>query len=302
MEEVRTVVEDAPAADPQYTLVVALSNPAHVDQIMRTAIDVAADHDGTIRVVNVIHKHAMSPFLLFSEERIKREFAGDQGAVLDQAVALAEEQSIPVSRSLLVGSDVSKAILSVVESADADGLLLGCQERSRPSDIVLGTTVDPLVRRAPCDVFIERVGTTADGMETILMPTDGGPHMEPATDLVGAIARANDAPVTVVSYVPPDATDSERDAARTSVDAVNERLPGVTVDDSVREASIVADAIVDASEDHDLVVLGATREHRFRRRVIGSVAETVGQRTIPPIIIAKRRSEDSLIRRALGRW
>lgn len=302
MNDVRTVVEDAPASDRGYTLVVALANPANVEQLMRTAIDLAADQDGEIRVVSVIHKHATSPFSLFPEERIKREFADDQQAVLDEAVAVGEESSVPVRRSLLVGSDVSDTILAAVDESDADGLLIGWQEQSRPSDIVLGTTVDPVVRRAPCDVFVERVGTTANGVNTILLPTDGGPHMEPATDLAGAAARANDATVTVVSYVPPSATDAERESARANVDAVKSRLGDIPVDGDVRETSTVGDAIVKAAADRDLVVMGATRERRFRRSVIGSVAEAVGQRATPPIVIAKRRSEQSLLGRALPGW
>lgn len=302
MESARTVVEDAPASGREYTLVVALSNPATVDQLMRTAIDLAADRGGQIRVVSVIHKHATSPFMLFPDERIKREFDDGQGAVLDEAVEVAEGSSVPVRRSLLVGSNVSGTLRGVVEETEADALLLGWQDRALPSDIVLGATVDPLVRRAPCDVFVERVGATADGMDAILLPTDGGPHMEPATDLAGAVARANDTTVTVVSYVPPAATETERDAAQARVDGVERSLGEVALDGGVRETSDVADAIVDAATDHDLVVLGATRERRFRGRVVGSVADAVGERAAPPIVIARRRSERSLLGRALQRW
>jgi nucleotide-binding universal stress UspA family protein len=300
--EDRTVLEDDPAEGRPDTVMVALANPDHVEQLMRTAIDLAADNDGQIRVVSVIHKHVTSPFLLFSEERIKREFADDQQAVLDEAVALAEERSVPVKRSLLVGSDVSDTILSTVEQTGADSLLLGWQERSRPSDIMLGTTLDPLVRRAPCDVFVERVGTTSEQVDAVLLPTDGGPHVEPGADLAEAIARSNDASVTVVSYVPRGGTAIEREAAQSHVDAVTERLEGVPVDEHVREAVDVADAIVDAAADHDLVVLGATRERQLRRRVIGSVAETVARRVAPPVVIAKRGAESSLLGRALEGW
>lgn len=290
------------SSERQYTLVVALANPDTVEQLLRTAIDLAKEHDGRIRVVSVVHKHVTSPFLAFSDEHIKREFAEGQHAVVEEGVEIAEAQSVPVESSILVGSNVSEAILDVVVGIDADALLLGWQERSRPSDIVLGTTVDPLVRRAPCDVYVERVGTTVDEMEDILLPTDGGPHVEAATELAGAIARANHASVTVVSLVRPDAEDAAREAARRYVDKATEDLPGVDVDGTVRDVPDVADAIVDAAADHDLVVLGATRERSIRRRVIGSVAESVGRRAESPIVIAKRHSKRSIFSRALGRW
>ncbi|WP_225332939.1 universal stress protein [Halomicrobium urmianum] len=302
MGSAQRVIEDDPAAGREYTLVVAVANPLNVQQLMRTAVDLARDRNGQIRVTSVVHKHVTSPFILFSDDRIKEEYADAQRAVLDEAVALAADASVPVKRSLLVGSDVSDAVLSAVEDADADALLLGWQYQSRASDVILGTTVDPVVRRAPCDVYVERIGTTADGVDDVLLPTDGGPHVAAAAELAGAVARANDAAVRVVSYVEPNAGAADREAAREHVREATTMVEDVPVDAGVCEAVAVAEAIVSAAADVDLVVLGATRERRLRRRVVGSVAQTVGQRAAPPIIIAKQRSETSLLRRALGRW
>ena len=282
-----------------YTLVVAVSNPATVDQLMRTAVDLAADRDGGILAVSVVHKPPTSPFSLFSETRIKAEYADAQQAVLDAAVAAAADDPVPVRKRVLVGTDVAAAIRSAVREADADGLLLGWQEPPGAADVVLGTTVDPVLRRAPCDVFVERVGRTADGLEGILLPTVGGPHVPPATDLAGAVARANDASVSVVSYVSPDADDAERTEARGYVESAGSRLEGVTVDAEVREAVRVTKAIEETAAGHDLVVLGATRERGFRRRVVGSVAAAIGERVTPPVVIAKRGPERSVLRRAL---
>lgn len=302
MRGVETVVEDDAASGRDYTVVVALDEPDPVEQLMRTAIDLAADRDGQIRAVTVVHKPATSPFLLFSDDRIKREFAGAENAILDAAVAAAEGSPVPVRRSLVVGSNVSSTLRSVIAEAEADALVLGWRARPRPTDVVLGTTVDPLIRRGPCDVFVERVGTTADGLALICLPTVGGPHVDPATDLAGAVARANDAAVRVVSFVPPEADDADRAAAETHVAEATERLPGVEVEGGVEAAGDVAEALVAAADASDFVVLGATREARFRRGVVGSVAETVAQRVDPPVVIAKRRSTRSWLARRIGRW
>ncbi|NHN47140.1 universal stress protein [Halostella sp. JP-L12] len=300
MENARTVVRDD-AGSAGYTLVVAVSNPDNVEQLMRTAVDVAGSNDGEIRVVSVIHKPATSPFLLFAEEDIKREYADGQGAVADRAVAAADESSVPVRRSVVVGSDVADAILLTVEEADADALLIGWQDRPRPVDIVLGTTVDPVIRRAPCDVFVERVGTTADGIDRVLLPTDGGPHVDLAADVVDAVAVANDAAVTVVSYAGSGAPEADFRTAREHVERASDRLSVDEVEASVRETTDPANAIVSLAAEHDLVALGATPEGVVRDRVVGSVAETVGGRAAPPIVIAKRDTGRSFVERTLGR-
>ncbi|WP_255191221.1 universal stress protein [Natronobeatus ordinarius] len=286
----------------EYTLVVAVADLESVEQLLRTAIDLARANDGSLLVVTVVHKTATSPFRLFHDERIKAEFAGGHHDVLERAVRVAENASVPVEDRLLIGTDVAGAILTAVEDVEADELFLGWQERPRPSDIVLGTTVDPVIRRAPCDVFVERVGTTADGVDSVLLSTVGGPHVRPATELVAAVAAANDATATVVSYVDPDGDETERMAARDHVESASKRLPDVPVDGAVRESDDVADSIVTAADDHDLVVLGATRERRFRRQVVGTVAETVSRRAAPPVVIAKRHSERSLLSSVFDRW
>lgn len=276
------------------TVAVALANPATVEQLMRTAADLAASNDGEVLAISVVHKPPSSPFLLFEDDRIKTEFADVQQAILERAVAAGERRSVPVRRDLRVGRDVAGTILDA--AAGADALLLGWHERSRPAAVILGTTVDPVVRRAPCDVYVERVGTTADGVDRILLPTAGGPHDEAAADLARAVAVANDATVSVVSYVEGDPA-----AAREHVDAAVRRLRGVPVEHAVRETDATADAIVSAAAGHDLVVLGATRERHLRARIVGSVARSVGRRVDRPVVIARRRSERSLLDRTLGR-
>ncbi len=291
-----------PAAKHPYTVVVALANPAHVDQLMRTAVDLSRGIGGRIEVVSVIHKHASSPFLLFEEELIKEQYSSGQQDVIEKAVQIAEQASIPVGGHLLVGQDVSDVILSLLTSVDADALLLGWQRRSRPADIVLGTTVDPLVRRAPCDVFIERIGTTADGMDEILLPTAGGPHVAASTTLASSVATATDAVVSVVSYVSPEATVETRSMCRGYVEHATDALSNVHVESGITEADDVAGAIVDDARQHDLVVLGATRERRLQNRLVGSVAATVAERAPVPVIISKRHVERSLLDRAKAWW
>jgi nucleotide-binding universal stress UspA family protein len=295
MAGARTVLKDVGGEGGGYTPLVALTNQERVDQLMRTATDLA---DGEVVVVSVIHKPVTSPFLLFSEGQIRAEFDDGQPSVLERAAAAAGE--VPVRRHLLVGSDVSAGIMRAAEESGADALLLGWQDRPRPADIVLGRTVDRVVARAPCDVFVERVGTTADGMDAILLPTVGGPHLRPATDLASAVAEANGAAVTAVSYVERDAGGRERAAARERVETAAEMLPEADVESVVEPAADVASTIVRRADEHDLVVLGATRERTLRRRVVGSVAETVAREATPPVVIAKCRSDRSLLGRVFG--
>lgn len=296
MSTARTVYRDEMGETEGRTVLVAVANPDHVAQLLRTAADFAVG--GEILVVSVIHKPVTSPFLLFSEGRIHEEFDERRPPVLERAAVLGGETPVPVYRHLLVGSDVSEALLYAIEESDADAALLGWQRRPRPSDIVLGKTVERVISRAPCDVYVERVGTTADGMDAILLPTVGGPHLTPAATLVDAVASANDAAVTVVSYTPSGDGDAGLAAAREHVDAAADTLE-VDCETVVEATDDVAERLLTRAESHDFVVLGATRELGLRRRAIGSVAERIAREADPPVVIAKRAAERSLLERVL---
>lgn len=298
MNELRTDHE-ADSADREYRLVVAVGNPEYAEQLVRTAADVARANDGEIHVVSVVHKPRESPFALFSDETIKTEFAGNRREILDRALETAPD-TVPVHGRVVVGTDVADALISAAEELEADALLVGWHGRPRRSEAVLGTTIDVVLRRAPCDVLVERIGSTADGVERILLPVAGGPHLPLAASVADAVATNNDATIDVLSVVAPTADESEREIAR---DHLEEAVALLTADaeTELREAPAVDDAIVEAANERDLVVFGVTRRGVVRRRLVGSIPQTVGRRTDRTVILARRRPTSSVIGRLTGR-
>ncbi|WP_336342992.1 universal stress protein [Halalkalicoccus ordinarius] len=298
MNELRTDHEDDDA-DREYRLVVAVGNPTYAEQLARTAVDIARARNGEIHVVSVVHKPPESPFALFSDETIRTEFAGDRREILDRAIETATGD-VPVKGEVVVGTDVARTLVSAVEELEADALLVGWHGRPRRSEVVLGTTIDTVLRRAPCDVFVERIGPTADGVERVLLPVAGGPHVPLAASVADAIATANDATIDVLSVVAPSADESERETARGYLEEALAQLTAPT-ETALREASAIDDAVLEAASDCDLVVFGATRQGGVRRRLVGSIPQAVGRRTDRTVILARRRPEPSVIGRLTGR-
>lgn len=282
-----------------YTLVVAVANPAHAEQLMRTAVDLAVAHDGTIVIVSVVHKPSTSPFLLFEEDRIREEFADPHHRAIDAATHASRNADVPITTRMPVGDDVSRTIQSVIADVQADALLLGWQKRSRTSDFVLGTTVDPLVKRAQCDVYLERIGNIGSGIDHILLPTDGGPHISVAADLAAAVARSNQASVHVVSYVQASADEERRERAREHITTATERLTDIEYTEEIASVKDIPGGIIDACESHDFVVLGATRTRQLQHRLIGSVARDVGGGVDIPVVIARAWTAPTFLDRLL---
>lgn len=269
-------------------VVVAVGNPAHVEQLVRTAGDLARSRGAAVRIVSIVVKSHDSPFELFSDERIREEFSGDRKAILERATATAPTD-VAVEADLVVAGSVAEGVLQAAAEPATEAVFVGWHGPTRRSEVVLGTSVDTILRRAPCDVYVERIGRTADAVDRILLPVAGGPHVRPAANAAAAIAAANDASVTVISVVPPDA---DREAATgwlaEAVEAVTATAgPEVAVETGVRESDGVEDALVEVASEHDIVVFGATRQSGLRERLVGSVPRRVADRTDRTVLLAR---------------
>lgn len=279
-----------------YRVVVAVGDPGYARQLVRTAVDLAHANKGTVTVVTVVQKPHESPFSVFSDEQIRREFAGDRREILDRALSVAND-AVPVEGRIAVGTDVARTLRSTARELDADVLIVGWHGRPRRGETVLGSTIDRLLQRAPCDVLVERIGATANGVDRVLLPVTGGPHLPLAASVARTIADANDAAVAVVSVVAPSATDDERETARGHIDEALALLDGIETETTLGEASAIDEGVLDAARDCDVVVFGATRRGRVRRRLVGSIPQTVGRRSDRTVIIARRKLEPSVLDR-----
>lgn len=273
---------------PNGPVLVGVENPDHGRQLVRTAGDLAHLGDGTVRLVTVAAKPHDSPFGVFSDETIRGHYAAESHALLDR---VAVPTDVTVERDVVVARSVARGLLDAVAETNPSALVVGWQDRSRPRDAVLGTTVDTLVARAPCDLYVERVGREANGVGSVLLPVAGGPHVAAAARVAGAVATRNDARVHVCSVYAPDGdrTDAERfvAAGREALAGAN---PDVPVETRVVDAADVTAAIVVEAPAHDVVVLGATRQGAVRRRVAGTVARRVAGRTDQTVVLARDRA------------
>jgi nucleotide-binding universal stress UspA family protein len=269
-------------------VLVAVADPGHVEQLVRTAGDLARLADGRVQIVSVVQKPYSSPFRVFSDETIAREFAEDRRELLERATAVAPADVV-VESDLVVAQTAARGLLRVVDAADPVALVVGWQGRTRRSDAVLGTTVDTLVERAACDLYVERIGREAAGVDSVLVPVAGGPHVRVATAVAKAIATRNDARVSLFSVTDGETT---ADASAEFVSEARESLdaapgPEVTVETAVREHEDVTEAIVTEASAHDVLVLGATRQGSLRRRLLGSIPQRVVGRTDRTTIVAR---------------
>ena len=266
---------------------VAVEDPTQVAQLVRTAGDLARRQGGTVRLVTVVVKPHESPFGVFSDETIVREFAADSHELIERA---PDPEGVEVVRDLVVARSVAKGLISAVERTEPEALVIGWDSDPTRSDALLGTTVDRVLERAPTDVYVERIGREADAVDSILLPVAGGPHTETARRGAVAVAAENDATVTVLSVATDPLTREEAHTVASEVAAAVTSELGEGVETRVESGQRVEDVIVDVASEHDVLFLGATRKGPLRGRLVGSVPRRVVSGSDETVVLARNRA------------
>nr|WP_248299369.1 amino acid permease [Halorhabdus amylolytica] len=291
--ETPTVLEERAPVEREERVLVPIANPDNATQLLRTGIDMARDREAELEVMTVVTVPHQTPL---SEGRA---FVDEQRGLIDDAVDYVERTApdLPVNGTIRIGHDVSRAIHNTIEQHAVDLVVMGWRSRGRRTDYVLGSNVDDVVLNGHCDVLVERIGPAGE-IDSILVPTAGGPHAAFAAEVAAAIARETGAAIELLYVRSPDDDEGDAETRLESARAVIDDGE-LVVSTTVVGSDAVAEAIVERTADHDLTVIGSSRESLLSQLVFGAIPETVGRGAESTVIMAKRNL--GLVSR-LTRW
>ncbi|MFB6081411.1 MAG: universal stress protein [Halanaeroarchaeum sp.] len=131
-----------------------------------------------------------------------------------------------------------------------------------------------------------------DVIDSILVPVGRGPHSGLATELAGALARQNDAEVTLFHVTEPDRDRSGRSTERLLRTATASVGDAVDTTTEVVSAPSTAERIVERSDGTDLTIVGAPRAGILRQFVSGSMPDDVVHRSPGAVMAAYKGGAD----------
>ncbi|ELY58719.1 universal stress protein [Natronolimnohabitans innermongolicus] len=267
------------------SLLVPIANEETAERQLETAIDIATDRSYRIQLVYVLEV----PVQLSLQDGVRYLLEDETTELLSEAAARVDSRGVPVEQRIRVARGVATGIVGAVAEYDIDALVLGWRGRPPRQNIVLGGHLDRVLRRAECDVLVERIKTPRpETVESVLVPVAGGPHTEFAAEAAASIARQNGASVTLLRVSDPDAAASSRDEAAI-LERTTTAFEGVqAVDRELLEDDDVAGTITDWTADHDVTVLGVSRGGLLQRKLLGTISEAVGRHAAGSVILAQR--------------
>jgi len=141
-------------------------------------------------------------------------------------------------------------------------------------------------------------------LRSILVPVAGGPNSRRAARMAVNMAHGeSDGPVrvTLLHVLPPGSRPADQVRARQVMDYALEGLSYDAVHRQTVEGTNVVDAVLEAAEGHDLIVIGATEEPLFKNLLAGNISREVARRAEVSVVVVKRRSSalHSLLRQTV---
>jgi len=267
----------------EYRVLVSLGHRSSLESLLTLAKVLAKAKEGEVLALHVVPK-----FL-------------SKDSLLEEAAAYGSEE-VPVRPITRLGGDIGRTIIEAAAEREANLLVLGWRGYARSRGVLLGRVLDRVIEETPCDVAVVRDRGLSQ-VERILVPTAGGPNAALAAEMAIALAEEYEGKVTAL-YICRSGTEAEVEHAKRVIDKTLADLEwDRPLEPRVIAAPDIVQGVLAEAEEHDLVVLGATREGLFQQLLVGNVPETIARRCSKTVIVVKRRAGPirSWLRRLWGR-
>ncbi|MBG1271666.1 chloride channel protein [Nostoc sp. WHI] len=266
-------------------LLVPVANPETAGILLQMAAAIARDRHYEIECVQVmlVSRHSSPSETEVSTAKSRR--------LLRQAEVLAKKWRISLHTQIRVTHDVAQAILETINEQHIDLILMGWKGSTSTPGRIFGNVVDTVIRQAPCEVVLVKLGTTVHSFNRWLVPMAGGPNSPLAIKLLPALITLGNNPqirLTQVfnpSELKPDMTISEQAIRQ----LMRRRKLSSTVIALPVQADSVAEGVINLvkTEGYDVVVLGASREGLLQHAIQGNIPEAIASGVESTVILVR---------------
>jgi Kef-type K+ transport system membrane component KefB len=204
----------------------------------------------------------------------------------------ANKNNVRVEPISFVSSDVPHDIARVCRDTGVDLVLIGFH---RPvfGKTILGGTVHRILSETPVDaaVFVDRGFL---GAQRVLIPYLGSAHDRFALELGGRLAREAKAEITALHVVAPKRVAGDSLHATTAIDRVfNDPSQPAPVRVRVVESDYPVDAVLEASHDFDLIVIGVSEEWGLASQLFGWRSERIAEASSTSMLIVRKKPAEA---------
>jgi amino acid transporter/nucleotide-binding universal stress UspA family protein len=278
------------------SVLVALHNPDNVETLMKIGISLARQREIRLIVTSVVTVPRQMPI----HEGLR--YAHHKEQLFTEAKKIASQQNVRLETDLVIAHNVADGILAAVNKHNVEALVIGWKGFTNARDRIFGEIADRIIRHAPCDLLVLKMGEKAE-WDKCLLPTAGGPNAQLAASILNSMAKDFNMSVTAGYILNEAAPTEERKIADERMDKTLSRLDSkMQLNKKIIESRSVAGGIAKASREYDLVVIGAAKEPLFKKMLFGEIPEKVARYSPNSVLVVKKYEGvfKNIIKRILG--
>ena len=290
-DEIVVIREEPIPTKGEYRILISVANPSNAVSLAMNCYKFcqAKGSSTEVEVMNMVNIPPLLPLTEASKYTLEGEEAITQ-AMLYLSPRYAFGSTIRYCRNF------ARCIISAAAERKADLLIMGWQGH-RGRGFSLGSTVDPVLKRATCNIAVFK-DCRQHKYRNVLVPYAGGPNATFSLETASIMVDKDEGRVVVLHVAPPGTPTQDIDAF------LDETVPQLNASRSLFEPKYIIardrfKILLKEAEQHDLMVIGATRDPMFRRRVMGSLPEELARNCKKPLIMVKAKHP---IKSFIKRW
>jgi amino acid transporter/nucleotide-binding universal stress UspA family protein len=262
------------ASSNKFKVMLAIANPKTALMLIKNTYKICNAKDASLELIHMVPVPDLVPL----SEAHKYQMEGKEG-IMETELYL--RNYFDVSTTLRYCRNIARGIISALRRKRTNLLIMGWHGKRTNNLFSIGSTIDPLMESSPCDVVIMK--NCGDQIyKNILVPVSGGPNSELAFETALMLADKGESKITLFSVVNGRSYDPasllEADISCKNIN--REDISAISVvNHNVKEA------ILKEAENHDLVVIGASRKSALSHVFQGSLPEEIAEHCHKPLVM-----------------
>jgi len=274
-----TVVKKEIKSVPLVKVLVPISNPKHESALLKLA-DFMGSEIICLHVIEVpdqtnlkLAQEAYHEKKIEMDCRFKEEFES-YPAILGH------------KREYIAAFDhsISNSILEQAEIEHADMIIMGWHEPKR-FEYSHGVTNQVLLSSKRPIALLK--GHLPDSINKILVGYNGKENSIYGLSLAEKLAVNTGAEIKIISIISPDEAQENRQKITDELESLVGKISSIPVSFRVLEKYSIEDALLEASNNSDLTIIGDSSE-RFKISLLGTLSQRIARHSKKPIVIVKK--------------
>ncbi|MGA1868281.1 MAG: amino acid permease [bacterium] len=288
-DEIQVLEEEKAPQGDEYRIMVTVANPKNSLEIVRTTYRLCEAKKARVEILHMVEVPEQVPLT----DADKYMLEGKEAIVEAMLYLLFY---FPISTTIRYCRNIARGIVHAIKIKKINMLIMGWHGKPKAYEFKMGSTIDPVIERAPCNVVIVK-GCSKPNFKRVLVPIVGGPNGPFALEVASILADKDGG--EIIAYT------VEGDGRTFDINAYIEKhrkricLPSERIHIKKDSAHSPVEAILKESTHYDLVVLGCTREPMIYQMIRETIPETIAKKCTTPLVMVKASGK---IRSWIKRW